>query len=454
MYLSGNPLALPKCLLHSPLLVSPFHLQGYIFRFMEADVTSGSKPRGITDLAEVTEVSDAKDTTGRNNSLKLVASKGNVNYIADSETEQVEWISAIEAAICKIHDDKDPNPPPERKLAASSSSSSSSKPQERSSASYMRQLESSFSSVGGSRASAGNNREVKVVGYEGPSGNGSSQSYGGFRNYPTPAAPSKYGASAPPPTEDFSALSLGYGIAGANTSMSSSTAYSSAPAQPSYSGSGDLNYGGGMASYGGGGGSGNISSYVTDPNYGGGGDSGAPLHSAPSASSQSMPVAGYQYDVFSQGPEQPANNYPAMQATVADYTSQGYSHQPPPSAAPHGDYWSQQPQSPAAPQSDYWAQQQQQEPAVKDSNYSAQPPVQGWDGLQGGYAQAQYGASATQPDQQYSSLASTYAPSQQQPGYGGSEPASWQVCYTPEGQQYWHNVATGMTQWETPAGMA
>eukprot|EP00192_Tetraselmis_astigmatica_P019367 CAMPEP_0117666504 /NCGR_PEP_ID=MMETSP0804-20121206/10415_1 /TAXON_ID=1074897 /ORGANISM="Tetraselmis astigmatica, Strain CCMP880" /LENGTH=199 /DNA_ID=CAMNT_0005474061 /DNA_START=99 /DNA_END=698 /DNA_ORIENTATION=+ len=139
---------------------------------------------------------------------------------------------------------------------------------------------------------------------------------------------------------------------------------------------------------------------------------------------------------------------------VADYTSQGYSHQPPPSAAPHGDYWSQQPQSPAAPQSDYWAQQQQQEPAVKDSNYSAQPPVQGWDGLQGGYAQAQYGASATQPDQQYSSLASTYAPSQQQPGYGGSEPASWQVCYTPEGQQYWHNVATGMTQWETPAGMA
>ncbi len=44
----------------------------------------------------------AKDATGRNNSLMLSTPTGRVLYVADSETEQVEWLSAIEGAVNKI----------------------------------------------------------------------------------------------------------------------------------------------------------------------------------------------------------------------------------------------------------------------------------------------------------------------------------------------------------------
>ena len=51
---------------------------------------------------QVSDVTPAKDATGRNNSLMLSTPTGRVLYVADSETEQVEWLSAIEGAVQKI----------------------------------------------------------------------------------------------------------------------------------------------------------------------------------------------------------------------------------------------------------------------------------------------------------------------------------------------------------------
>ena len=76
--------------------------QGYLFRFGSPDVSITSKPRGIVDLSKVQDVSDARDQTGKNNSLKLSTAQGHVCYIADSETELVEWMSALEGAVQKI----------------------------------------------------------------------------------------------------------------------------------------------------------------------------------------------------------------------------------------------------------------------------------------------------------------------------------------------------------------
>ena len=76
--------------------------QGYLFRFSGPDVTITSKPRGIVDLSKVQDVSDAREQTGKNNSLKLSTAQGHVCYIADSETELVEWLSALEGAVQKI----------------------------------------------------------------------------------------------------------------------------------------------------------------------------------------------------------------------------------------------------------------------------------------------------------------------------------------------------------------
>lgn len=73
-----------------------------MFRFATPDVSPSTKPRGLVDLSKVSDVTPAKDATGRNNSLMLSTPTGRVLYVADSETEQVEWLSAIEGAVNKI----------------------------------------------------------------------------------------------------------------------------------------------------------------------------------------------------------------------------------------------------------------------------------------------------------------------------------------------------------------
>ena len=53
-------------------------------------------------LGQVTDVGEARDVTGKGTSIKLTTAGGRVCYIADSETEQVEWLSALEGAVAKI----------------------------------------------------------------------------------------------------------------------------------------------------------------------------------------------------------------------------------------------------------------------------------------------------------------------------------------------------------------
>ena len=59
-------------------------------------------PRKACGQAQVTDVAEARDATGRNNSLLLSTAAGRVCYVADSETEQVEWLSALEGSLAKI----------------------------------------------------------------------------------------------------------------------------------------------------------------------------------------------------------------------------------------------------------------------------------------------------------------------------------------------------------------
>jgi len=91
--------------------------QGHLFRFATHDINPASKPRGVVDLSQVSDVSDGRSTTGRAMSLKLSTATGHVCYIADSETDLVEWMSVLEKAVAEIvkrvagfeEDEKDSN---------------------------------------------------------------------------------------------------------------------------------------------------------------------------------------------------------------------------------------------------------------------------------------------------------------------------------------------------------
>ena len=89
---------------------------GFLFRFASTDVTSSTKPRGFVDLSKVTDVAEARDSTNKNNSLKLSTETGQVFYVVDSETELVEWISALEGAVSTIVRKVTPPPLPHHTL--------------------------------------------------------------------------------------------------------------------------------------------------------------------------------------------------------------------------------------------------------------------------------------------------------------------------------------------------
>lgn len=76
--------------------------EGFLFRFLDHNVTASSKPRGIVDLSKVGDVSCGKKATGRANSIMLGQQKGHVAYLCDSETEMVEWMSALENTVQRL----------------------------------------------------------------------------------------------------------------------------------------------------------------------------------------------------------------------------------------------------------------------------------------------------------------------------------------------------------------
>jgi hypothetical protein len=73
--------------------------QGHLFRFASPaeGATRTARPRGVVDLSQVTDVAEARAATGRDCSLRLATATGaELCYLADSETEQVEWLSLEE----------------------------------------------------------------------------------------------------------------------------------------------------------------------------------------------------------------------------------------------------------------------------------------------------------------------------------------------------------------------
>ena len=108
-----------------------------------------------------------------------------MHYVADSETEQVEWFSALEGAVAKIVravaglEEEEPAP------AVDNLSSSSGRDRD-----WANQLEKGFASISKSSSSRpDSNAMVKIVGY---SGGGSGGSYsggggGGGSSYPSAA---------------------------------------------------------------------------------------------------------------------------------------------------------------------------------------------------------------------------------------------------------------------------
>ncbi|EFJ42554.1 hypothetical protein VOLCADRAFT_119370 [Volvox carteri f. nagariensis] len=163
--------------------------QGYLFRFYNDKVTEATKPRGVVDLSKV---QDVKVLPGRANTIQLkTTSGGTVCYIAGSETEVVEWVSAMEGAmqkICKhIAGVEDEPPAPQAKAQ-----------QPKNPSEWLRQLEKNFESSGGTggvggSGGAGYNRNlgntlVNVVGYDdvpsssGGGGGGGGGGSGGYRD--------------------------------------------------------------------------------------------------------------------------------------------------------------------------------------------------------------------------------------------------------------------------------
>ncbi|KAL6785301.1 hypothetical protein ACKKBG_A03270 [Auxenochlorella protothecoides x Auxenochlorella symbiontica] len=76
--------------------------QGFLFRFSGPDVTAASRARGVVDLSTITDVCDGGPATGRPNSIRLSTATGKICYLADSETAQVEWLSALEGSVAAI----------------------------------------------------------------------------------------------------------------------------------------------------------------------------------------------------------------------------------------------------------------------------------------------------------------------------------------------------------------
>jgi len=75
---------------------------GYLFRFSSPEVNSKSTPRGILDLSTVTDVSDGCEATGKECAIHVHTQRGPVYFIAENETAQVEWISALEESVASI----------------------------------------------------------------------------------------------------------------------------------------------------------------------------------------------------------------------------------------------------------------------------------------------------------------------------------------------------------------
>ena len=166
--------------------------QGYLFRFAsEKDAVAGpsSRPRGVVDLSKITDVSGAGSSGSTAAMIRLSTPQGaSISYLADSETEAVEWVSALESSVARIvravagfGDDDDEEREGDHRSSSSrrNNGGGSGRPSRSSSTHQQHQQQQQLSSssfdaansAAAGLAAAGGNPFVSVVGYEGIIGN-------------------------------------------------------------------------------------------------------------------------------------------------------------------------------------------------------------------------------------------------------------------------------------------
>jgi hypothetical protein len=363
--------------------------QGFLFRFASQDVVPASKPRGIVDLSQVTDVSDGSELTGRPLSIKLsTATGGSKCYLTESETAQVEWISALEGAVGRILkivaglDDEDEKPASDRKRGMGSARS------------MEEQLRQTFGSAsksfgrsenggggGGSSSSSSKRAQpapktINIINYQGERApdapmmpdTRSSGGWGpplGYNAGPASSDEVRPGGGAGP------YVNIEYGtIAGAQEAPSDAYAPAGGP-------SGYANAPGGGTGFSGMyGGSAQYTSYNTQPGQ------GYPTPATQASTGYEAPAPAAQYDA---------------------YVSSGYAPQPTYPQAQPQQYYHGQPEPMQAPQ----------------NSVSAVPTL----------------------------LDSVTVP----PGPPPAPSSPWQVHHTQDGRPYYYNTATGITAWSIPA---
>nr|XP_016471992.1 PREDICTED: pleckstrin homology domain-containing protein 1-like [Nicotiana tabacum] len=73
--------------------------QGKLFWFKEANVTRGSRPRGVIPVANCLTVKGAEDVLNKQFAFELSTGRDTMYFIADSEKEKEDWINSIGRSI-------------------------------------------------------------------------------------------------------------------------------------------------------------------------------------------------------------------------------------------------------------------------------------------------------------------------------------------------------------------
>ncbi|KAL3369283.1 hypothetical protein AABB24_009887 [Solanum stoloniferum] len=73
--------------------------QGKLFWFKEANLSRGSKPRGVVPVANCLTVKGAEDVLNKQFAFELSTMSDTMYFIADSEEKKEEWINSIGRSI-------------------------------------------------------------------------------------------------------------------------------------------------------------------------------------------------------------------------------------------------------------------------------------------------------------------------------------------------------------------
>jgi len=74
---------------------------GKLFWFLDAHVTSSSKPRGVIDMHSCLSSTSAFDKTGDAASFEITCARESRVFVAASEREKDAWLSSIGACIAR-----------------------------------------------------------------------------------------------------------------------------------------------------------------------------------------------------------------------------------------------------------------------------------------------------------------------------------------------------------------